>query len=76
MMLSSALRARNNFVNNTFIRCFSTSEKPLVTITGFEGYLGPYTALEFIKDGNFRVRGTIRTSTDEAKLASIKAAYG
>ena len=80
-MFRTAIRARNNFtttslVNMTSAAGFYTKEKPLVTITGFEGFLGSHTGLEFLKNGSFRVRGTIRKSTDMEKLAPIKAAYG
>ena len=34
--------------------------KPIVTLTGISGYLGSITCLEFIKDGGYRVRGTVR----------------
>lgn len=47
-----------------------------MTVTGFDGYLGPHTVLEFVKNGNFNVRATIREGTDDAKLAPVKAAFG
>ena len=39
-------------------------EKPLVTITGVTGYLGSMTALDFLKDGSYRVRGTVRSTSN------------
>ena len=36
------------------------AEKPLVTITGISGYIGSHVALLFLKDGGYRVRGTVR----------------
>ena len=52
------------------------TEKPLVTITGVSGYLGSQTALVFLKDGNYRVRGTVRSTTNEAKINPIKTGFG
>ena len=34
--------------------------KPIVTLTGISGYLGSVTCLEFLKDGGYKVRGTVR----------------
>ena len=34
--------------------------KPLVTITGVAGYIGSQICLDFLKSGEFRVRGTVR----------------
>ena len=55
---------------------FTIIEKPLITVTGFDGFLGPYTALEFLKDGKYHVRATVRKNPDESKMAAIKQAYG
>ena len=52
------------------------ADKPLVTLTGISGYLGSQTCLEFLKDGGFRVRGTVRDKTNEAKIAPIREAFG
>ena len=35
-------------------------EKPLVTITGMTGYIGAETTLQFLQDGGYRIRGTVR----------------
>eukprot|EP00931_Biecheleriopsis_adriatica_P049468 TRINITY_DN28618_c0_g1_i1.p1 TRINITY_DN28618_c0_g1~~TRINITY_DN28618_c0_g1_i1.p1 ORF type:complete len:324 (-),score=59.08 TRINITY_DN28618_c0_g1_i1:62-1033(-) len=50
--------------------------KPLVTITGISGYVGAHCALTFLKDGSYRVRGTVRSTKNEAKLKPIKDAFG
>ena len=50
--------------------------KPLVTITGITGYLGAHVCLLFLKDGNYRVRGTVRNASNAAKMDPIKAAFG
>ena len=52
------------------------AQKPLVTLTGITGYLGAWTCLKFLEDGGFRVRGTVRDKTNEAKLAPIREAFG
>lgn len=50
--------------------------KPIVTLTGISGYLGSLTCLEFIKDGGYRVRGTVRDKDNQEKLAPLRAAFG
>ena len=51
-------------------------EKPLVTITGVTGFLGSMVALEFLKDGGFRVRGTVRDTKNEKKIGPLRAGLG
>jgi len=36
----------------------------LVVITGISGFLGLYVLREFLQDGGYRVRGTVRGKTD------------
>ena len=50
--------------------------KPLVTITGISGFIGAETTLLFLKDGGFRVRGTVRDKTNQKKLVPLKEAFG
>lgn len=50
--------------------------KPIVTITGMSGYIGSQTTLLFLKDGNYRVRGTVRDKNNAAKLAPLREAFG
>jgi nucleoside-diphosphate-sugar epimerase len=45
-------------------------------ITGVNGYLGAHTCLLFLKDGGFRVRGTVRDKDNDAKVDPLKAAFG
>merc|ERR1719464_265425 len=52
------------------------NQKPLVTITGVSGYLGSQTALVFLKDGNYRVRGTVRSTSNATKIEPLKAGFG
>ena len=52
------------------------SEKPLVTITGITGFLGAHVCLLFLKDGGYRVRGTVRSTNNAKKIDPIKSAYG
>jgi len=47
-----------------------------VVITGVTGYLGSQVCQDFLKDGHFTVRGTVRDPTNEAKLAPLKKAFG
>jgi thioester reductase-like protein len=47
-----------------------------VTLTGITGYIGAETCLQFLKDGGFRVRGTVRDKKNEAKITPIREAFG
>ena len=40
------------------------------------GYLGSMTALDFLKDGNYRVRGTVRSTTNQAKIEPLRQGLG
>ena len=51
-------------------------EKPLVTITGVTGFLGAQTALAFLEDGSFKVRGTVRSTSNAAKIDPLKKTLG
>lgn len=48
----------------------------MVTITGVSGFIGSQICLDLLKSAKYRVRGTVRNHKDEAKLASIKIAFG
>lgn len=48
---------------------------PLVTITGISGYVGAQVCLHFLKDGNFKVRGTVRSVKNAAKIDPLKKAF-
>ena len=50
--------------------------KPLVTITGISGFVGSHVALQCIQDGSYRIRGTVRDKTNEAKIAPLREAFG
>jgi nucleoside-diphosphate-sugar epimerase len=49
---------------------------PKVCITGISGYIGSQVTLSYLKDGGFRVRGTVRDPTNEAKVGPLKKALG
>lgn len=51
-------------------------ERPLVLITGITGYLGSAVAHLFLKDGRFRVRGTVRDLNNKKKLAPVMHYFG
>ena len=51
-------------------------QKPLVTITGITGYLGSQVCLYYLKDGSFRVRGTVRSKANATKMDPIKKHFG
>ena len=52
------------------------AEKPLVTITGITGYIGAECAMQFLNDGNYKIRGTVRDPKNKAKMDPLKAAFG
>ena len=51
------------------------TSKPVVVITGITGYLGMYVTLDFLRDGSFKVRGTVRSTAPE-NLKHLKTAFG
>ena len=50
------------------------SVKPLVLITGVTGFLGSHVCMEFLKSGNFKVRGSVRDMPN--KIEMLKKTYG
>ena len=50
--------------------------KPIVTITGVTGYVGSMTCLYFLKDGGFKVRGTVRSLQKADKIEPLKVGFG
>ena len=48
------------------------STKKKVVITGINGFNGSHICDDFLKDGSFIVRGTIRDKKNEKKLALLK----
>jgi len=54
------------------------SQSELVVITGITGYLGAATLLEFLQSAppQFRIRGTVRDKTNEAKLKPVRDGVG
>jgi len=50
--------------------------KPITTITGVSGYVGSQVCLEFLKSGEYHVRGTVRDAKNEAKVAPLRKAFG
>jgi hypothetical protein len=51
------------------------SDKPIVLITGVSGFIGSYVCLDFLKSGEFQVRGTVRDVNGE-KVAPLRKAFG
>ena len=51
-------------------------DKPLVVITGITGYVGSQVCHSFLKNGEFRVRGTVRDTTNTKKMQPLIKAYG
>jgi len=50
--------------------------KPIVTITGVSGFIGAQVCLDFLKCGEYRVRGTVRNKENETKIAPLRKAFG
>ena len=51
-------------------------QKPITTITGVSGFIGAQVCLDFLKSGDYHVRGTVRDSKNEAKIAPLRKAFG
>jgi len=52
------------------------NDKPIVTITGITGFLGSRVCHEFLLDGGYQVRGTVRDKNNMEKLDPLKKAFG
>ena len=48
------------------------SEVPLVLVTGVSGYIGSHIVKQLLEQGNYRVRGTVRSLTVEEKVKPIQ----
>lgn len=51
-------------------------ELPIVTITGITGFLGSRICHEFLLDGSYQVRGTVRNKNNLEKLQPLIDAFG
>lgn len=49
---------------------------PVVTVTGITGYIGSWVGLLALQSGKYHVRGTVRSTSNAAKLDPLRAAYG
>ena len=47
-------------------------KRPIVTVTGISGYIGSHVGLALLKDGAYRVRGTVRDKTSAAKIDPLR----
>ena len=45
-------------------------------ITGVTGFIGSQVCLEYLKDGTYLVRGTVRDTKNEKRMAPLKKALG
>ena len=50
--------------------------KDIVTITGISGYVGSQVCLSFLKNGSFRVRGTVRSLKNADKIEPLRKSFG
>ena len=48
----------------------------MVLVTGISGYIGSHVTLLLLQDGGYRVRGTVRDLSNEAKIGPIRQAFG
>ena len=51
-------------------------KKSLVTITGVSGYVGSQTCLSFLKNGQFAIRGTMRSTKNVKYIEVLKRSLG
>ena len=52
------------------------SSLPIVTVTGVTGYIGSHCCKILLESGKYKVRGTVRSKINEAKIAPIREAFG
>jgi dihydroflavonol-4-reductase len=52
------------------------STKKKVVITGVSGFLGSTVTKQFLEDGTYTVRGTVRDTKNEKKIAPLRKAFG
>ena len=54
----------------------SGDSRPIVTVTGISGFIGSHVGLTLLRDGSFKVRGTVRSKTNADKIDPLRQAYG
>ena len=52
------------------------SSLPIVTVTGATGYIGSHCCKLLLESGKYKVRGTVRSKTNESKIAPIREGIG
>ena len=50
--------------------------KPVVVITGVTGFIGSHILEQFVRDGSYEVRGTVRDKNNQEKLEPLRKALG
>lgn len=50
--------------------------KPIVTVTGISGYIGSWVGYYLLQSGKYRVRGTVRSTSNAAKIEPLRQAFG
>ena len=54
----------------------SNDSRPIVTVIGISGFIGSHVGLTLLRDGSFRVRGTVRNKNNAEKIDPLRKAYG
>ena len=52
------------------------NNRPIVTVTGIDEYLGSHIGLQLLNEGEFRVRGTMMSLDMPKELELLQEAYG
>ena len=52
------------------------SALPVITVTGITGYIGSHVGKLLLESGKYKVRGTVRSKNNEAKIAPIRESFG
>ena len=51
------------------------TQKPIVVITGISGYIGSQVAAFFLRDGGFKIIGTLREQNKSKKIENLQKAF-
>ena len=54
------------------VKCFAFPSVAVVLVTGASGFIAKYIIKQLLEEGTYKVRGTVRSLDNEAKVKPIK----